>query len=451
MSVISRRDALRAGVIGGVPVAASALAQPQASAKISAKATAESTTTVFDVTAYGAVGDGSTDDTTSIQDALTAAGAVPGSVVSFPPAPGGCYRVSGLTVPGGVGHLVGESTLYCANGPEVVSLTGSVLAPLKSSVTSLLTIGASGAGVIVAGNPHGLTVDGLGFLGTAPSGVTIPEFWAVTVTDTSDVTFHACRDLYCGAFNYGEYPTGGDGSGGFVRFLSSGTGNAFAENGRVLFCSSFGAGTFVLADGLSSAYPGGGSTDGRVVSCQVNGHGYGVVLGLHNAGAGGWAIEECHFSSSPGVNHVVYGIAGNAWTLRLMGCYLDVCSDTHIDCHGRGLQAVGNYFRAQSNATAVRFGSGLSVSGRDPAALLMGNTFDLNGSTSTADFARFNGFTAAKFATDGGGEFRGNLVHNHGAAMPSSWIGVLTGSDGVAIASPTSATLDLVQGPVLSA
>jgi hypothetical protein len=443
MSALSRRTALRAGVLGG---AAASLAAAPAAASAAAAAPA----TVFDVTAYGAVGDGSTDDTAAIQAALDAAGAVPGSDVSFPPAPGGCYRVSGLTVTGRIGRLVGESALFAADGPGTVALKGSVLGPLDATTAGLLAIGADGAGSTVPGNPHGLTVQGLGFLGTTPTGDTIPRFWAATVTDTSDVTFDECRDLYCGSFAFPGYPDGGDGTGGFVAFLSSGTGNAFSVNGRVLFCNSYGAGTFLLADGLSAAYPGGGSTDGRVVCCQINGHGYGVVLGRANAGAGGWAVLETHFSSEPGKRHIDYGTVGNAWTLRVEGCYLDVCDDVHISCSSRGLLAIGNYFRGQSNHCAVRFEAALATTGRDPAAQLIANTYDLNGNTVATEFARFEGFTAEKFAAEGGGAYRGNVVHNHGAAMPDSWVAQFTGSDAVAVPDTSSTTLDLAQGPVLS-
>jgi hypothetical protein len=402
------------------------------------------------VTAYGARGDGSTDDTAAIQAALDAAGTA-GTGVWFPPASGGCYRTTGVSVPAGVTGLYGSALLSRADGPTITALAGSVLAPASGAVTRLLTVGSSGGGSFVVTNPHGLVVDGLGFLGLTAAGGSVSDMWGLTVTDTSDVTLIRCRDLYCDAPGFAGYPSGGGGSGGFARFLSSGSGNGFSENARVLFCGSYGAGQFVQADGTVAGA--GGSTDGRVVSCQANGHRYGIQLGPSNAGTGGWAILECHFSSTNSTSHINYGSAGSPWTLRVEACYLDVCQGTPLICNGRGLIAAGNYFRAGttgSNTLAISFGSGLGAPGRDPAAVIQGNTFDLNGSTSVQAMAQFSGFTAANMASSGGGEYRNNLAHNHGAAMPASWAGQWIGSDGLAVANTTTATLDLATGPVLS-
>jgi Pectate lyase superfamily protein len=413
--------------------------------------TAKWTRREFNVMAFGAVGDGSTDDTAAITSCLTAAAAVNGEVY-FPPAPGGCYRTTGVTVPGGVSRIFGTADLYRTSGPTVTYLNGSVLAPLNSGVTTLMAIGVSGSGSVVNSNPHGLRVEGMGFLGTIPAGTAISGMWAVVVTDTSDVTFAYCRDLFCDPKSsvMGGGPSGGTATGGFVQFLSSASGNGFSENGRVLFCASYGAGTFVYVDGLSAGA--GGSTDGRIVGCQLNSHYHGIQLGPVNAGTGGWAILECHFSATNAVNHVYYGNAGTPWTLRVEACYFDIVGTNHILVNvGRGLQAIGNYFRAGTNTISINFGSSLATTGRDPAAVITGNVFDLNKSSTATAFVRFQGFTAANFATNGGGEYRSNLIHNHGSAIPGTWVAPYIGSDNAAISSTSTATLDLASGPVLSA
>ena len=131
------------------------------------------------VTAYGATGDGSTDDTAAIQAALAAAG-TSGTGVWFPPAAGGCYRTTGVSVPAGVTGLYGSAVLSRAGGPAVTALAGSVLAPASGTVGSLLTVGSSGSGTFVSANPHGLVVDGLGFLGLTAAGPSVLGMWGVT-------------------------------------------------------------------------------------------------------------------------------------------------------------------------------------------------------------------------------------------------------------------------------
>lgn len=107
---------------------------------------------VFNVKASGAKGDGSTDDTTAIQAAITAAWASPGGRVFFPP---GNYIVSSmLTVPGaGFSSTRGFSMEGC--GPEISRINyNSASAP-----TAILQVGSSN---IVSG----FNMRDLGFLYT---------------------------------------------------------------------------------------------------------------------------------------------------------------------------------------------------------------------------------------------------------------------------------------------
>jgi len=402
--------------------------------------------------AYGAKGDGVTDDTAALQAALNAAGRAQTGMY-LPDAPGGSYRTTGLTVPGGVIAIQGESQLFRANAPLVTYIKGSVLAPLNTSVTALLTIGVSGAGSVVNTNPHGVRIIGIGFNGVV-GGTSVGGLWGAIVTDTSDVSFESCRDLYLDTTVTGTgAPTaGGTGLGGFAKVLSSGSGNGFSENCRILNCSSYGVGSYLITDGTTAGA--GGSTDGRMVSCQINSHTNGIQFGPTNASTGGWSMVDVHMSSPFSNWHVTYGLAGAPWTLRIVGCYFDVCgAAASIICNGRGLNVVGSYFRLGSSPhkIGIQFSSTMATTGRDPGAVISGNVMDLNNSTVATCFVKILGMTAANVVLNGGGMFANNMVDNHGHAMPGSWVGQVIGSDSTAVVATSGATLTLVQGPVLSA
>ena len=107
---------------------------------------------VFNVTAYGAVGDGATDDTSSVASALTAASG--GGIVFFPP---GTYLVSGLTLTAnivmmGVGaHSGGSRILSSSSSERLISATptgdcalvGLHLAGNVSNSNNILFVGGS--------------------------------------------------------------------------------------------------------------------------------------------------------------------------------------------------------------------------------------------------------------------------------------------------------------------
>lgn len=117
---------------------------------------------VYDVTLYGAVGDGVTDDTTAIQAALTAAGAASG-IVYFPPK-ATSYKVTSLNVPQGVA-LVGNSPpgsgglgigshIRGSAGLNTLVLPGTVSSPGQVVMIHGLTIDGGRSGVYA---PHGCT------------------------------------------------------------------------------------------------------------------------------------------------------------------------------------------------------------------------------------------------------------------------------------------------------
>jgi len=89
---------------------------------------------VFDVMAYGAIGDDATDDTAAIQAAIDAA-AVSGGVIFFPP---GIYKFSGLSSAGDYLNFEGSgktvTTLQYTGSGTAISLTGQIIAMRKLAI-----------------------------------------------------------------------------------------------------------------------------------------------------------------------------------------------------------------------------------------------------------------------------------------------------------------------------
>jgi polygalacturonase len=104
----ARRDLLRFGSMGLAAAAASAVPAAYAATKSSATT---ATLGVFDIRAYGAVGDGKTVDTAAINRAIEAAAATGGGTVLFPSGTWLCFSI----------HLKSHVALYLAQGATILA------------------------------------------------------------------------------------------------------------------------------------------------------------------------------------------------------------------------------------------------------------------------------------------------------------------------------------------
>ena len=133
----------------------------------------------FNVKAYGAVGDGVTDDTTTIALAITALNADGGGFLFFPK---GTYRTSPITLTSGmrIEGVGNSSVLTTASGPN--------------GTTNLLTIGA-GATVFNVGIRN-ISLQGSGNLVNVPAGATFA--WQSIIENVQMVAYGATKSaIYC--------------------------------------------------------------------------------------------------------------------------------------------------------------------------------------------------------------------------------------------------------------
>jgi hypothetical protein len=171
----TRRRALlaAAGIAGTAAVTAAAPAQ------------ADTTTADwFDVKAYGAVGDGSTDDTQFVQDAINAAAAAKGGIVFFPPGTYKVYPRMRTTTLSGAGAVA-------LTVPSNVSLRGSnqnASILLKGASGILLSLSGSGPSTDTSSSTHTMfaSISDLGLFGTGSlTGLLLELYYcsAITVRD----------------------------------------------------------------------------------------------------------------------------------------------------------------------------------------------------------------------------------------------------------------------------
>lgn len=140
---------------------------------------------IFNVKAYGAIGNGITDDTAAVQAAINASAAVNGGVCFFPP---GVYVVSGLTVTSGV-TIQGVNSQNFYSVDNVPNMNTCSMLKLKAASTSPILSPVNDAAWQV--NVFDMAFDGngiaLGSSGTKATCINLPDagspqgrFWNIT-------------------------------------------------------------------------------------------------------------------------------------------------------------------------------------------------------------------------------------------------------------------------------
>lgn len=163
--------------------------------------------TVFDVIAYGAVGDGATDDEVAIELAIAAA-AVNGGVVYFPSTGNTYMMTTAITVPSNVTLTFEPGASIESDGSSTITINGPMSVGRHQIFTNF------GSGDILFGK---------GALGAA-----YPEWWGAIadgVTDCTDPLNWACVAHQSVSLAIGVYMTDGWFVNGAGRKISGSSGN----------------------------------------------------------------------------------------------------------------------------------------------------------------------------------------------------------------------------------
>lgn len=246
-------------------------------------------TLVFNVLAYGATGNGSTDDTAAIQAAINAS--TTGSTVYFP---AGTYIISATLSLAGDRSYIGTHRLGC----KIKVKNGANLTQAMASASVLATAPASGdlpiriAHLFLDGNSANQTAG-------AGHGIVIRAFWS----DLDDVEVNNTRGVGIRLSTVANDNT---------ELTQQGPEN------RIDRCVVRNAGShgFQVYDPDPANQATNGLTDGWFNNCVVEGS---VGDGIRIDCGAGWEVSGCHIygAAQHGIN------VGRGGTLRIIGNYIE--------------------------------------------------------------------------------------------------------------------------------
>jgi len=284
---------------------------------------------VYDVRDYGAVIDGTTDDSDAIQDAATAAAVVNGAVF-FPP---GQYRITKtITFTSGVSVF--------GPGAEIVELLADVFSDPMFKWTNATEFTVSG-----------LTFTG-GQLQTAFAGAGGEDRAAILLDTCSSFTV---RDIYVSAKSIGVA-------------LDTCTQGAITDSRFVGFCdpAHYGDGSgYNYAKGIYIGHDSGACSEITVSTCDFEN--WGDAVGF-SAASSRCVVSACTVNGI--CDNGVYGSSGADNLVQ--GCYLRNCLGYGIKMRGAGHRAIGNRIYNCGSATLSLGGGGIRMTSSSLVALDVG-------------------------------------------------------------------------------
>ena len=288
--------------------------------KVNATVAGALTSSIIDVRSFGATGNGTTNDTTAIQNAINACPA--GGTVYFPTPPGGSWRTNvALDVPPNI-------TLRMEHGD---TLEYDDAAPSPNCIKPLSTFTAGGNVITlrskaITGRPTqhvGARLENITIDGTAlPVGNQINGF--MTIGRVREATFENCTVRRVGRDGFANYKNPSDNLSplslryrGCAADNVGGSGFSFVEvpDTTVIDCNSEGAGVF----GFYLA----GLMNGIMMGCRAEWsgqYGYYVTSGYWGTGQGSGGLNMLGCLSDRNAKDGVYIDATGGAALQFTGC-----------------------------------------------------------------------------------------------------------------------------------